>query len=48
MGQEHRKPIFNLTPADGAIGSHANAVYDAKKDFKTLAELIAKRMGLEL
>lgn len=37
MGQEHRKPIFKLTPADGAIGSHANAVRDASRDFKQLA-----------
>ena len=48
MGQEHRKPIFNLTSADGAIGSHANAVQDAKKDFKRLAEKIANQIGLPL
>jgi cellulose biosynthesis protein BcsQ len=47
MAQEHRKPIFNLTSADGAIGSHANAVQDAKKDFKQLATKIAKQMGIE-
>ena len=29
MGQEARKPIFHLTPADGAIGSHAQAVQEA-------------------
>lgn len=46
MGQEHRKPIFNLTPADGAIGSHANAVTDARKDFKQLAIRIATQIGL--
>ncbi|VAW94324.1 ParA-like protein [hydrothermal vent metagenome] len=45
MAQEHRKPIFNLTSADGAIGAHANAVQDAKKDFKLLAEKIAAKMG---
>ncbi len=45
MAQEHRKPIFNLTSADGAIGAHANAVQDAKKDFKRLAEKIAAKMG---
>ncbi|MCF6336741.1 MAG: AAA family ATPase [Gammaproteobacteria bacterium] len=44
MAQEHRKPIFNLTSADGAIGAHANAVQDAKKDFKLLAEKIAAKM----
>ncbi|CAK0764076.1 Chromosome partitioning protein [Gammaproteobacteria bacterium] len=48
MGQEHRKPIFNLTSADGAIGSHANAVQDAKKDFKQLAGKIAAQMGIAL
>jgi cellulose biosynthesis protein BcsQ len=46
MAQEKRKPIFNLTSADGAIGAHANAVQDAKKDFKQLALKIAQQMGL--
>lgn len=44
MAQEHRKPIFNLSSADGAIGSHANAVQDAKKDFKKLAKKIEIEM----
>lgn len=44
MGQEHRKPIFDLTPADGAIGSHANAVRTAREDFATLADTIWARM----
>lgn len=44
MAQEHRKPIFNLTSADGAIGAHANAVQDAKNDFKQLAKRIADQM----
>lgn len=48
MSQELRKPIFNLSSADGAIGSHANAVQDAKKDFKRLAEKIAGKMQLTL
>jgi len=48
MAQEHRKPIFNLTSADGAIGSHANAVRDAKKDFRDLAIKIAGKIGLSL
>ncbi len=46
MAQEHRKPIFNLTSADGAIGAHSNAVQDAKKDFKRLAIKIAEQMGI--
>ncbi len=48
MAQEHRKPIFHLTSADGAIGSHANAVQDAKRDFKRLAEKIANEIGMPL
>lgn len=48
MGQEYRKPIFNLTSADGAIGAHANAVMDAKKDFKQLAVKIAEEVGVEV
>ena len=48
MAQEHRKPIFNLTSADGAIGAHANAVQDAKEDFKQLAIKIASQMGITI
>ena len=48
MAQEHRKPIFNLTSADGAIGSHANAVRDSKEDFKQLAIKIASKMGINI
>ena len=48
MAQEHRKPIFNLTSADGAIGAHANAVQDAREDFRQLAIKIASKMGIEI
>ncbi len=48
MGQEHRKPIFQLTSADGAIGSHASAVQSAKRDFKELARKIANKISLPL
>mgnify|MGYP005843991561 CR=1 FL=1 len=44
MGQEARKPIFHLTTADGAIGSHAQAVQEAYKDFKQLAEKLLELM----
>jgi len=47
MAQEHRKPIFNLTSADGAIGSHANAVRDARVDFRMLAKKITDKMGMD-
>jgi len=46
MGQEHRKPIFKLTAADGAIGGHANAVQDSKIFFRELAEKIYRKMFL--
>ena len=47
MAQEKRKPIFHLTTADGAFGSHAAAVNDARQDFKILAEKIVSKIGIE-
>ncbi|MGA9537136.1 MAG: hypothetical protein WBR24_14610 [Desulfobacterales bacterium] len=44
MAQEVRKPIFELTPADGAIGSHAAAVLDVYSDFDILARKIIERI----
>jgi hypothetical protein len=46
MAQEARKPIFQLTAADGAIGSHSYGVQEARKDFYTLAQSILDRMVL--
>lgn len=46
IAQENRKPIFNLTSADGAIGTHSNAVADARKDFSQLATKIAEKIGV--
>jgi cellulose biosynthesis protein BcsQ len=46
LAQEARKPVFKLTPGDGAIGSHAAAVRDAYSDFRRLATCILERMGL--
>ncbi|MCC5847047.1 MAG: ParA family protein [Verrucomicrobia bacterium] len=40
MAMEARKPIFNLSAADGAIGAHAKSVQDCKDDFKNLAKNI--------
>jgi cellulose biosynthesis protein BcsQ len=45
MAQEVRKPIFHLSSADGAIGSHSQAVQDAWSDFKALAVAIDVRMN---
>jgi chromosome partitioning protein len=47
MAQEARKPIFQLTPADGAIGSHLYAALDCGNDFRQLAEVIAERCELQ-
>jgi cellulose biosynthesis protein BcsQ len=46
MAQEARKPVFHLTTADGAIGSHAAAANDARRDFKVLAKKIVQRLDL--
>jgi cellulose biosynthesis protein BcsQ len=43
MAQEARKPIFHLSSADGAIGSHAVAVANARDDFYKLAKRILGR-----
>lgn len=48
MAMEARKPIFHLRPADGAIGSHADAVQEARRDFERLARAVAERCGVEL
>jgi cellulose biosynthesis protein BcsQ len=44
MALEVRKPIFELTAADGAIGNHSYAVRDAGKDFKALALAILSKI----
>jgi chromosome partitioning protein len=42
MAQEARKAMFQLKPADGAIGAHSNAVKGVYWDFKLLAQKIAQ------
>lgn len=46
LAQDVAKPIFKLTPADGAIGSHSYAVAAARTDFRNLARIILERIGL--
>ena len=46
MAQEVRKPLFQLTSADGAIGSHAAAVTSAREDFKKLAKKIIAKIDM--
>jgi cellulose biosynthesis protein BcsQ len=48
LAQEARKPMFALKPADGAIGSHAAAVQDCRRDFQDLALRIASALGVDL
>ncbi len=48
MAQEAHKPIFHLLPADGAIGSHQNAVFEAENNFEQIALEIARRCGITI
>lgn len=45
LGQDARKPIFKLTAADGAIGSHSVAAREAYTDFRELSLEILRRMA---
>jgi len=44
MAMEVRKPIFQLTSADGALGNHSYAVQDAARDYRKLAQTILDRI----
>jgi chromosome partitioning protein len=46
LGQESHKPIFDLKPADGAIGAHQQAVTVAFDDFSKLAERIEEGIAV--
>ncbi len=46
MAMEANKPIFFLKSADGAIGSHQEAVASCYKDFEKLAAKIAANAGI--
>ena len=48
LAHEARKPMFALKPADGAIGSHALAARDFRRDFHELALRIASAAGVSL
>ena len=47
LAHEARKPMFALTPADGAMGSHAVAASAAYADFRALALELSRRMGVQ-
>lgn len=46
MAMEGRKPMFALSPADGAIGAHQTNVRQCYEDFQKLVLEIAIRVGL--
>ena len=48
LAQDARKPIFALTPGDGALGSHAAAARDAFRDFERIANEILRRVEHEV
>jgi cellulose biosynthesis protein BcsQ len=48
LGQEARKPIFSLTPADGAIGAHFQSSKNTYSDFESLAKKILSKIGIHL
>jgi chromosome partitioning protein len=48
LAQEARKPMFHLTPADGALGGHLKAAQDCRREFRGLARELAGRCGLPL
>lgn len=47
MAMEARKPMFDLTSADGAIGAHQANVQQCRDDFGALCREIARRVGCE-
>jgi hypothetical protein len=48
LAHEARKPIFLLTPADGALGAHAVAAQDAGRELRDLSRRLAARIGLDI
>jgi cellulose biosynthesis protein BcsQ len=46
MAQEAHKPMFKLTPADGAFGGHQSSVVACYGDFRELAVAIGDRIDL--
>lgn len=46
MAMDAHKPMFFLKPADGAIGSHIDAVRACYRDFEALARRIAANAGV--
>lgn len=47
LAEDARRPVFSLTPADGAIGAHAAAVQKCYLDFKNLTLTILQRVSAD-
>ena len=48
LAMEAHKPMFRLSPADGAIGAHVEAVRSCRADFLALARKVGAAAGLAL
>jgi len=48
LAQEARKPMFLLTPADGALGGHFQAAQACRREFRALATTLAGRCSIPL
>jgi cellulose biosynthesis protein BcsQ len=48
LAQDARKPMFDLRPADGAIGSHSQYVQTCYAEFRELTEEILRRVQIQL
>ena len=48
LAMEAHKPMFRLSPADGAIGAHVEAVRSCRADFLALARKVGAAAGLVL
>ncbi|MBL8241740.1 MAG: AAA family ATPase [Bryobacterales bacterium] len=48
LAMEAHKPMFELKPADGAIGAHVEAVRQCRADFLRLATAIAASVGISM
>jgi len=48
LAMDAHRPMFMLTPGDGAIGAQQDAVRSCYRDFEELAKTVAARIGLQL
>ncbi len=44
MAMDARKPVFQLKPADGAIGAHTQSVKNSEEDFRKLANKVLEAL----